>query len=187
MTLVTTERLELRLGEPDDAEAMVAYLEANRAHLEPFEPKRQPVDFLSEFWVDQFENRRVEYLTDRALRLLIVERDAPLEIAGTIALSNVIRGVKQSCTLGYGLAAKHQGKGYMTEAVGALARFAFGSLAIHRIEANYMPHNTRSASVLRRLGFQVEGYARDYLRINGRWEDHILTSLTNPDWAEPTA
>ncbi|MBE9234176.1 30S ribosomal protein S5 alanine N-acetyltransferase, partial [Cuspidothrix issatschenkoi LEGE 03284] len=48
--------------------------------------------------------------------------------------------------------------------------------------ANYMPHNRRSAKVLKRLGFVVEGYATDYLMINGQWEDHILTSLTNPHW-----
>lgn len=48
--------------------------------------------------------------------------------------------------------------------------------------ANYMPHNQRSGNLLRRLGFVVEGYARDYLLINGRWEDHIQTSLINPNW-----
>jgi ribosomal-protein-alanine N-acetyltransferase len=48
--------------------------------------------------------------------------------------------------------------------------------------ANYMPRNQRSANVLKRLGFVVEGYARNYLLINNHWEDHILTSLTNPNW-----
>jgi ribosomal-protein-alanine N-acetyltransferase len=48
--------------------------------------------------------------------------------------------------------------------------------------ANYMPHNRRSGNVLKRAGFVVEGYARDYLMINGKWEDHIFTSLTNPHW-----
>jgi ribosomal-protein-alanine N-acetyltransferase len=48
--------------------------------------------------------------------------------------------------------------------------------------ANYMPHNRRSGNVLKRLGFVVEGYARDYLMINGKWEDHIFTSLINPHW-----
>jgi ribosomal-protein-alanine N-acetyltransferase len=49
--------------------------------------------------------------------------------------------------------------------------------------AGYVPHNIRSAAVLRRAGFTVEGYARDYILINGRWEDHILTAITNPDWS----
>lgn len=47
--------------------------------------------------------------------------------------------------------------------------------------ANYLPQNQRSAALLKRLGFSVEGYARDYLKINGEWQDHILTSLVNSD------
>ena len=46
--------------------------------------------------------------------------------------------------------------------------------------ANYMPNNTRSGTLLERLGFEKEGLARQYLQIAGRWEDHILTSKLNP-------
>jgi ribosomal-protein-alanine N-acetyltransferase len=45
--------------------------------------------------------------------------------------------------------------------------------------ANYVPTNERSGRLLRRLGFVVEGYARDYLFIGGRFQDHVLTALTN--------
>ena len=48
--------------------------------------------------------------------------------------------------------------------------------------ANYMPDNLRSAALLKRLGFEVEGLAKNYLYINGQWRDHVLTSLTNADW-----
>jgi ribosomal-protein-alanine N-acetyltransferase len=71
----------------------------------------------------------------------------------------------------------------MSEALTALIAYAFNDLRLHRIMANYMPSNERSARVLQRLGFQVEGYARDYLFLAGRWQDHIMTSLTNPSWS----
>jgi ribosomal-protein-alanine N-acetyltransferase len=51
--------------------------------------------------------------------------------------------------------------------------------------ANYMPTNKRSGNLLERLGFTVEGYAKDYLLINGSWRDHLLTSGTNPNWHHP--
>ncbi|MDZ7185229.1 hypothetical protein U4005_19255, partial [Escherichia coli] len=47
---------------------------------------------------------------------------------------------------------------------------------------NYMPHNKRSGDLLARLGFEKEGYAKDYLLIDGQWRDHVLTALTTPDW-----
>lgn len=53
---------------------------------------------------------------------------------------------------------------------------------MHRIMAGYMPSNKRSEAVLMKMGFQREGYAKNYLLINGKWEDHNLTALINPDW-----
>ena len=68
----------------------------------------------------------------------------------------------------------HAGHGYITEALRALVfDIAFGPLGLHRVEANVMPRNNRSIRVLEKLGFVQEGLARDYLRINGRWENHI--------------
>jgi ribosomal-protein-alanine N-acetyltransferase len=103
-------------------------------------------------------------------------------VIGTINFSNFFRGAAHFCYVGYSLSVNEQGKGYMTEALGTAVQYVFTELNIHRIMANYMPHNRRSGNVLRKLGFTVEGYARDYLMINGKWEDHILTSLINPDW-----
>jgi ribosomal-protein-alanine N-acetyltransferase len=52
------------------------------------------------------------------------------------------------------------------------------------VAASYMPRNARSGRVLERCGFRIEGTAISYLRIDGRWEDHVLTALINPDWPD---
>ena len=78
-----------------------------------------------------------------------------------------------------------QGKGLMYEALRAGIEHVFGTMGMHRIAAGYLPTNERSGRLLRRLGFQVEGYARDYLFIHGRWRDHILTSLLSDKTIEP--
>ncbi|MEC4812143.1 MAG: GNAT family N-acetyltransferase, partial [Scytonema sp. PMC 1069.18] len=101
---------------------------------------------------------------------------------GFINFGNFIRRAAQYCNVGYSMAEVEQGNGYMTEALQAAIDYVFQVLNMHRIMANYMPHNQRSGNVLRKLGFVVEGYARDYLLINGKWQDHILTSLTNSNW-----
>lgn len=67
----------------------------------------------------------------------------------------------------------------MSEAVAAVIRFAFDSLKLHRIMANYMPSNRRSERLLEGLGFEKEGYAKEYLFIGTGWADHVLTALTN--------
>jgi [ribosomal protein S5]-alanine N-acetyltransferase len=121
-------------------------------------------------------------LAGRRFSFALAERgaahDAP--ILGWISLSEIVRSVFQAAYLGYMLAENAQGHGYMTEGVRAVVSFAFDELLLHRIMANYMPHNERSAAVLRRLGFTIEGTAKNYLYLDGGWRDHVLTSLTNP-------
>ncbi len=108
-------------------------------------------------------------------------RAATAKLNAAPAFANIIRGIFQACFLGYKLDERSQGHGYMTEALTAAIDYLFTTQRLHRIQANYMPHNQRSAAVLRRLGFTIEGTARNYLFIGGQWRDHVLTSLVNPD------
>ena len=71
----------------------------------------------------------------------------------------------------------------MSESLRVAIRFMFEELNLHRIEANYIADNKRSGKLLERLGFVKEGIAKKYLLINGTWQDHILTSLTNHNWS----
>ena len=104
-------------------------------------------------------------------------------IIGTASLGTIMGPPFLSAYVGYKLAPTHTGQGYMTEAVAALVRFAFGPLGLHRLEANIMPRNTPSLRVAKRLGFTEEGLARRYLNIGGVWEDHIhMVLLNEPGW-----
>jgi ribosomal-protein-alanine N-acetyltransferase len=110
-----------------------------------------------------------------------LETESSGGILGICNLTNIVRGAFQACHLGYSLDKDQQGKGLMSEALTLAIQYAFSELRLHRIEANYLPTNVRSANLLRRHGFDVNGYARDYLYIDGGWKDHVLTSLSNPD------
>ncbi len=176
----TTPRLTVRMGNHREVEEIVRYFTQNRNFHQPFDPIR-PVDFLTEqFWQIQVESHAVEFECDRALRLFVFLRTQPQTIIGNLNLTQFVRHPAHSCLLGYGLDEHHQGKGYMQEALEAVITYMFTDLGFHRIAAAYMPRNQRSGNLLRRLGFVVEGYARDYLLINGQWEDHILTSRLCP-------
>lgn len=98
-------------------------------------------------------------------------------LLGGLTLSNIRRGVTQSCSLGYWTGKPFSGKGFMQEAVEILLPFVFEELKLHRLEAACLPNNEPSKAVLRNIGFSEEGYAREYLRINGRWSDHLLFGM----------
>ena len=102
-------------------------------------------------------------------------------LLGGLTLAQIQRGVTQSAVLGYWMGARHAGKGLMAASVRAVIGFAFDTLHLNRIEAACLPHNAASTGLLEKVGFTREGYARKYLCIDGRWQDHVLYGLIRDD------
>ena len=99
-------------------------------------------------------------------------------MAGVIIIDSIVRGRFQSGTLSYGAFAGAAGRGYMSEGLGLVLRFAFGELRLHRLEANIQPANRASLALVRRQGFRKEGYSPDMLFIDGAWRDHERWAIT---------
>lgn len=178
---IQTERLLVRVPTTEDAAAIARFEAENREHLAPWEPSRAERTYTAAHHREALETVPTDIVSGRRIPFVFQRRDSD-EIIGDAALSNVVRGVFQAAHLGFGLAREAQGQGYMHEALTAVIRFAFDELNLHRLMANHQPHNARSAAVLARLGFEVEGRAKAYLFLNGEWRDHVLTALTNDSW-----
>jgi [ribosomal protein S5]-alanine N-acetyltransferase len=177
---LTTARTRIRLPRGDDAQRLLDYRLVNRDHLTPWEPVRETVHYTLSGCARDIAVQMEASRNDRAYPFLVLD-PGESGILATFTFANVTRGVFQACHLGYGIAAAWQGRGLMFEALEAGLDWAFHDLGLHRVMANYMPHNRRSERLLQRLGFEREGYARSYLRIGGAWRDHVLTSLLHPD------
>ncbi len=173
-----TERLVLREPRDADAAVLLAYYLRNEERFAPWEPDR--VDSIEHHarWIAW---RRSESAIGRGRSFLAFDH-AGDALAVVVNLYQIDHGASHSAILGYSGDGAFEGKGYAREAVQAVITHAFTALHLHRISANYQPTNVRSAGLLRRLGFTVEGYARDMLYLRGSFRDHILTSLVNPDW-----
>lgn len=177
-TGLMTDRLNLRALSPDDASALLQYQIDNRQHLQPWEPLRDDAFYTVEAIQRRVANMAHQMSEGNALYLLI--RDAQLHtVIGECNFTNIVRGPFQACHLGFSIAASMQGKGLMYEALEQALKFVFDTYALHRVMANYRPENIRSGKLLQRLGFETEGTARAYLKINGNWADHILTACIN--------
>ncbi len=179
---LATGRLVLEVLEPEEAPRVVRFFARNEAHLAPWEPPRSAGFLTDDFWRERLARNRLEAMNDQSLRFFLVEG---AEVVGTLNLTNFMRGPFQACFLGYSIDRDHEGRGFMSEALRAAVGHVWKELRLHRIMANHLPENVRSARLLRKLGFVVEGYARDYLYIAGAWRDHVLTALTNPDPCSP--
>jgi len=178
--IIKTERTIVTVLTPDGAELIHNYYLENRRHLAPFEPDRT-----EEFY--RLESRKARLLKSfSAFKCgvsvcLAALRHDRQEMLAVCNFTGIVRGPFNACYMGYSVAAKHEGRGLMFEVAQASIKHMFEVVRVHRIMANHLPENFRSEKLLKRLGFDREGYARNYLKINGQWRDHLLNSLINPD------
>ncbi|MDF1545419.1 MAG: GNAT family N-acetyltransferase [bacterium] len=181
MVRLDSERLIIREADWDDIPAIVDYLKLNKSAHAPFDPIREKEYYSEQFWQKKLSRQERELSKADSVQLYLFRKLNPNRVIGKIGFSGIVRGAFQACYLGFAIDQAEQGNGYMSEALKPSIQFAFTQLKLHRIMANYMPQNLAGARVLEKLGFTVEGTAKAYLKIAGQWEDHILTSLTNPD------
>ena len=173
-------RIYLRPPRNADWQAWAELREASRAFLTPWEPS-WPVDSLSRLaYRRRLEQYRYEWEQQSGYSLFIFTA-ASDQLVGGISLSNVRRGVALTGSLGYWVGGRHARRGYMFEALAAMMDFGFEQLGLHRLEAACLKNNLPSQGLLRKSGFQQIGCARQYLRIAGQWQDHLLFEILASD------
>lgn len=189
--LIRGNGVYLRPGEMRDFEQWSSLRERSRQFLTPWEPVWAPDDLTRLAFRRRIRRNNEEIERDETYPFFVFRADDSVLLGG-LTLGQIRRGVSQTGTIGYWMGAEHAGKGYMARAVRALLAAAFsssvfGNLRLHRVEAACIPRNEASLRLLKACGFQQEGYARSYLRINGVWEDHVLFAILDSDPAPQQA
>ncbi|BBN83141.1 ribosomal-protein-alanine N-acetyltransferase [Pseudoalteromonas sp. A25] len=182
MTL-ETDRLFIKRPEVGFAHAVASFYTRNKTFFALSQPARDEYFFTREYWHENLANLQTSFANNTQYQFYLFEKNNPDIIIGQTNISGIQRGPFQACFLGYQLDEQKNGLGLMNEALDSVITWLFQEKHMHRIMANYMPSNERSASLLKALGFSVEGYARDYLHLNGQWQDHILTALINDEYS----
>lgn len=177
-----TERLQLRPAVQNDYAQWAEVRGRNRSFLKPYEPSWPEGCLERGFFRRRVERLDDDWKADRTYAFLITDRAAGTLLGG-INLNNVARGAAQYASLGYWLDERAQGRGYMSEAAGAIAGFAFGRIALSRLNAATLPDNHKSQAMLVRTGFVREGFAKAFIQIDGQRRDHILFGLNADDFS----
>ena len=176
-----TNRLILKILHPDDAALVLDFYERDQELFEKYETARIP-----EFYTLKHQHRLLQYEYSAAMKLSTVRfyvflKEQPDQIVGTVCLHNIIRTFYHTCEIGYKFSSHIHGHGYAFEAIDCCIQIAFCELELHRITALVCHDNERSKHLLNCLGFRLEGICRDYLLLQGQWQDHFLYSLLCTD------
>ena len=178
---ITGRKVILRPPQYSDLKAWADERKKNKLYLQPWEPLWSINELERSSFVKRV--RMFERLShnDQAYSFLIFTSDNE-DFIGEVNISNVQRGIIQSCTIGYWIAKDCEGKGMMSESLELVKEFIFNELKLHRIEAACLPHNIPSLKVLLKNGFIKEGTARKLLKINDKWQDHTVLSFIFDDF-----
>ncbi len=179
VTLVTP-RLVVATPTAADAGPIADYQRRNRDfHAPTASPWVEGFD-TEAWWAQRIREQESERAARSALRFVLKARGGDGRVLGAANFNAFVWGAFRACYLGYALDREAEGQGLMFEALTAALEHVFREVRAHRVMANHLPDNARSARLLERLGFLREGYARDYLFIAGAWRDHVLTAKTSP-------
>ena len=178
--IVQGKRLYLRRPRSGDFSRWAGLREQSRAFLTPWEPSWSGNALTRDTYRRRIRRAQQEWREETGYGFFLI-RKSDDALLGGLTLGAVRRGVSDSCVLGYWLGAPYARQGLMTEAVHCALDFAFDRVGLHRVEAACLPANVASRGLLAKCGFREEGMARDYLRINGVWADHLLFAILATD------
>lgn len=175
------KNLHLRLPQMQDFDDWQELRRSSHAFLKPFEPRWTEADLTRRMFSLRVKRavQEAEAGTDYTFFIFLEASDT---LVGGITLSNIRRRAAQFVNLGYWMGQRYAGQGLMSEAVSVTLPFIFDTLDLHRAHAAFLPTNIASRRVLEKNGFVEEGFARNYLQIDGRWADHVLMGLTREHW-----
>jgi len=181
-TRLVGRRVTLRPPARDDFDEWAQLREASRRFLTPWEPTWSQDALTRASYRQRLFHYAAEWRSGQGYNFFLFGNVGGALLGG-IGLSQIRHGVADSGGLGYWMGQQFAGQRYMTEGLALMLGFAFGRLKLHRVEAACLPHNEASRTVLAKNGFREEGYAKEYLCIDGRWQDHVLFAILRDEWA----
>ena len=162
--------IDLRILTPEHDEKILDYYIRNKEYLKDFEPTREIGFYTLEEQREILKDNYNQYLNGTAMNFGLFKKDT---LIGRLQCSNIVEGIFKNGVIGYSIDKNFQGKGYMKEALELFLKYAFEELGLHRVEASTLVDNIKSQKVLERCGFTKLGLNKEYLYINGQWQDHI--------------
>ena len=179
--VLDTDRLILKTSNKKMLDDIYKFHKKNAEFWKPWEAKTSEEDHTKNYYRFLIRAEKKERRAFNGLYFWIYLRDED-KLIGKVAVFGIHQGNLSNCMIGYKLGEEHVGQGYMHEALSKVTQFMFDKIKIHRIEINILPRNIRSIRVAERLGFSLECESREFMEVNGVWENHLRYVKINDNY-----
>lgn len=180
MTADDQQTMKILRAHPGHETILANYFAVNAEHFRLWTPLVTADHHSVAAWRQRLQDREADFRNGYGVHFIGTDATESFVI-GSCSVNNIVLGISRAGNIGYSVAKRYEGQGYMRRIVLHAIDYSFNTFKLHRLNASHMPANARSAGLLQSLGFVKEGFAKEYLFINGRWEDHVLNALINPD------
>jgi ribosomal-protein-alanine N-acetyltransferase len=170
---VSATRVHIRPASADDEAEFLAAVERSRTFHHPWVQAPKTQQAYQEYLSKHNDARGAAHF------IWLAE---PRALVGVVNLNEIVHGCFRSAYLGYYAFVPYAGRGLMKDGLAQVITHAFGTMKLHRLEANIQPGNLSSKALVEKLGFRREGLSPRYLKINGRWRDHERWAILSEDW-----
>lgn len=177
---IESDRLIIRYPRRRDWKSWVRLRRNSYKFLHKWEPYWNIEQCTRANYMKQLRLQRSKAAYDQAYSFLCFNKENKILLGG-INISNIQRGVTQTCNIGYWLGETHSGKGFMEESIRSIIPYIFETIKVNRIQAYTLKSNLPSRKLLEKLNFKKEGVLRKAMKINNIWQDHVLYALINND------
>jgi RimJ/RimL family protein N-acetyltransferase len=167
--------LKLTSIRPEDA-AIMASWEENSDYL-----RNLDTDIAFPHTISELEEEKERSSNSTYFRLRTIEDDT---LIGFVVIHSIEWNNRVgSLAIGIG-DPNYQNKGFGSEALQLILRYAFHELNLHRVGLDVIGYNGRAIRAYEKAGFIVEGKIRSAIYRDGRYFDRIMMGILRSEWEE---
>ncbi|MCZ7605346.1 MAG: GNAT family N-acetyltransferase [Planctomycetota bacterium] len=175
-----TERLWFRAPQPSDAPFFNQALQDPRIRRNLLIGRYPFSEEGERKWMERHaEPPTADGLTDVVFTFGLKGESAPLGNSGLHRISMIHRNAEWGIFIGR---PEHWGKGLGREVAGALLRYGFDTLNLHRIYLRVNADNERGVRAYRAAGFKDEGVLRQAIFVDGKYVDLLMMGVLRDEW-----
>lgn len=172
-TEYTSGNFTLKICNETNVFEVLEFYQNNREYFDKYEPDKPDTFYTKEYIIKLLRAEYNAFLQGSFVRFFLYEKASPRYIVGTVSFSHIFYGAVKSCCLGYKIDHEHWRRGYCRHMLTTSIQLLCQEKGMHRIEAYIHPDNIPSISLVESLGFTNEGMAYSYIKMNGKWQDHL--------------